>query len=134
MTALWQGQQSAQLDSRLWEQDFGEWEGLSYEAVPDVGTMRPEELAKHRPPGGESFEDVYARVQPALLDAASEWSDARVAIVAHAGVVRAAIALALGSCAGALSFEVRTLSLTHIRVLTGGTYSIGCANWTSTCS
>jgi alpha-ribazole phosphatase len=132
--ALWGGQRSAQIDSRLWEQNFGEWEGLPHEAVPDVGIMRPEELATHRAPGGESFEDVCARVQPALLDAASEWSGARIAVVAHAGVVRAAIALALGSCAGALSFEVRTLSLTHIRVLTGGTFSIGCTNWTPACS
>jgi alpha-ribazole phosphatase len=128
--ALWSGQLRTQLDERLWEQDFGEWDGLPYGEVPDVGVMKPEELAKHRPPSGESFEDVCARVQPALLDAASEWHGKRVAMVAHAGVVRAAIALALGSPAAALSFEVRTLSLTHMRVLVGGAFSIGCTNWT----
>ena len=130
--ALWGGLQDVRLDSLLWEQDFGQWDGMSYEMVPDMGVMKPEALAALRPTGGESFEDVCARVQPALLDAAAEFEGGRVAVVAHAGIVRAAIAMVIGSPAAALSFEVSTLSLTQISIFGDGAFSIGRTNWTPT--
>ncbi|RQP05267.1 MAG: histidine phosphatase family protein [Paracoccus sp. BP8] len=88
----------------LWEQDFGAWEEPGA-IIPDLGPLPPEQLARQRPPGGESFLDMAARVQP-LLDRAR----GTVAIVAHAGTVRAALALAVGPAA--LSFSVAPLSLT----------------------
>ena len=88
----------------LWEQDFGAWEQPGA-AIPDLGPLPSGELARQRPPGGESFLDMAARVQP-LLDRAR----GTVAIVAHAGTVRAALALAVGPAA--LSFSVAPLSLT----------------------
>lgn len=88
----------------LWEQDFGAWEEPDA-AIPDLGPLPPAELARQRPPGGESFLDMAARVQARLLQARGT-----VAIVAHAGTVRAALALAVGPAA--LSFSVAPLSLT----------------------
>ncbi len=89
----------------LWEQDFGTWEGLPYADLPDLGALPPVALAAYRPPGGESFDDMAARVQTRLGRA-----QGCVAVIAHAGVVRAGLALAVGPAA--LSFSVAPLSVT----------------------
>ena len=134
LRAIWGDATQTTEDARLWEQDFGEWDGLSLANVPDIGELSSEQLAEHRPPGGESFQDVCARVQPALLEWVARSSDERLAVVAHAGVIRAALALVFKSddrdCqARALSFAVDPLSLTHLRVHASDTISIACTNW-----
>ena len=123
---LWPASPGPSSDAALWEQDFGAWEGMSHDALPDLGPLGPADLADHRPPGGESFADLCARVAPALIRAST---GGRVAIVAHAGTVRAGLALALGSVPQALAFEVAPLSLTRLRALPGGGWSIGTVNW-----
>lgn len=92
-------------DPALWEQDFGAWEGLPFDALPDLGPLDTAQLARHRPPGGESFADLCARVTPALRALQRD-----TLIVAHAGIVRAALSMVAGD--GALSFAVAPLSLT----------------------
>lgn len=108
-------------DPRLLEQDFGAWEGLPFAELPDLGPLAPEALAAHRPPGGESFLDMAARVRP-VLEAAS----GTTAIIAHAGTVRAALSLVTGPAA-ALAFAVAPLSLT-VMTRHGGQWSIECVN------
>ncbi|MCY1126626.1 histidine phosphatase family protein [Frigidibacter sp. RF13] len=98
-------------DPRLWEQDFGDWEGKSYAELPDIGPLEAADLARHRPPGGESFEDICARIHPALTQIAEAGA---ATLLAHAGTVRAALALALGSVAPALAFDVAPLSVTRL--------------------
>ncbi len=115
----------ATADARLWEQDFGAWEGADPASLPDLGPLSGAALADHRPPGGESFADVCARVAPAL----AALPGGRTAIVAHAGVARAALALALGSPGLGLAFEVAPLSLTVLRRHPGG-WSVACVNRT----
>ena len=115
-------------DTRLWEQNFGVWEGVAYSELPDLGPLSRRELAEHRPPGGESFLDVCQRVAPALQDLANV-AEHRIAVVAHAGTIRAAIALSLGAAfETALAFEIEPLSVTLIRVLPGPAFSIGFVN------
>ncbi|RNF34093.1 histidine phosphatase family protein [Paracoccus methylarcula] len=92
----------------LWEQDYGDWEGQRYEDLPDLGDLEPERIAAHRPKGGESFNDMAARVLPELRSLSDD-----TLIVAHAGTVRAALSLVVG--AAALSFAVAPLSLTIMR-------------------
>ena len=91
-------------DAALWEQDFGLWEDLPPRDLPDLGPLPPQELARHRPEGGESFDDMTARavalLQPINRD---------TLIIAHAGTVRAALSLVVGPAA--LSFAVAPLSL-----------------------
>lgn len=96
----------------LWEQDFGQWEEPGAE-IPDLGPLPLAELAAHRPPGGESFLDMCARVQPVL-----EQVRDTTAIIAHAGTARAALAMAIGPAA--LSFAVAPLSLTILTRTPGG--------------
>ena len=133
--ALWPELLEPETDVRLWEQDFGAWEELSFAAVPDLGTLPPEELVRYRAPSGESFAGLCERTAPALSTLAGRGG--RIALVAHAGTVRAAMALALKSQVAALTFQVAPLSLTRLTVTrsneTGGTnWSIGCVNWTAT--
>lgn len=115
--ALWPDLDAAQ-DDRLWEQDFGAWEGAAYDHLPDLGPMSQAELAVTAPPGGESFADVCARITPALEELARRGG--RIAVVAHAGTVRAALARALGSAPSALAFRIAPLSLTRIEASAAG--------------
>lgn len=103
----------ATIDPRLWEQDFGVWEGMPLAELPDIGPLNRAELARHAPPGGESFTALYARCTPALTELAG--TGGRVALIAHAGTIRVALALAVGSVAAGLAFEVAPLSLTEVR-------------------
>lgn len=112
-------------DARLWEQDFGVEDGMAYTDLPDLGPLPRKALAARRPPGGESFADMVGRVTPALVELSV--AEGPVAVLAHAGTVRAGLALALGSVPAALAFEVAPLSLTRIRCL-GGAYSVACVN------
>lgn len=116
----------------LREQDFGAWEGVPYADLPDIGAMSGAELAQHRPPEGESFADLCARACPVItaLAAAEAVSQTqrKVALVAHAGTIRAALSLAVGQPA-ALSFQIANLSLTRLILLPNGLYSIAGVNW-----
>lgn len=108
----------AETDPRLWEQDFGAEDGIPLADLPDLGPLSREALAARRPPGGESFDDMAARVAPALAALAA--GGGTVAVVAHAGTVRAGLALALGSVPAALAFAVAPLSATRLRRSAGG--------------
>ena len=120
--ALWPGARVAP-DAALWEQDFGAWEGLPAADIPDLGPLSRAELAAHRPPGGESFDDLRARVAPVLAALPA----GRIAIVAHAGTVRAALSLALSDPADTLGFEIAPLSVTLLR-RHGAVWSVGAVN------
>ncbi len=121
-SALWPGVDLA-VDATLWEQDFGGWEGLPLSEIPDLGLQSRARLATHRPPGGESFADLRARVAPAL----EALGPGRIAIVAHAGTIRAALSCALTDPADALGFEIAPLSVTRLTRL-GRVWSIGAVN------
>ena len=125
VAALWPDAQPQQ-DVRLWEQNFGAWEGVAFADLPDLGALSTVDLAAHRPPGGESFADLCQRVAPALTMLSQ--LGGRVAVVAHAGVIRAALGLALGRAEHGLAFQVAPLSLTRLTALPGGLWSIGCVN------
>lgn len=115
-------------DARLWEQDFGGWEDMPYTELPDVGVLSRAGLVDLTGPGGESFRDVVARTAPAFEEAAAQAG--RIAIVAHAGVIRAALALALEAEEAPMAFEIDHFSATRLRCLEGGGFSILSVNET----
>ena len=88
-------------DARLREASFGEWEGLTLEEVsarwPDVVAAWRADSLHTRAPGGETLEQVQARVLLALQDIRSQHPDGDVAIVGHGGSVRAIIAHVLNA-------------------------------------
>lgn len=105
--------------SALHEQDFGDWEGLDWETIgaryTEAANAFWADPAGARPPGGESFETVMARVA-GWIGAAPDEPD--LLIVAHAGPVRAAVAMALDlSPATALRLEIAPLSITRLERL-----------------
>ena len=112
------------IDSRLWEQNFGDHDGLAFDDVPDFGILSREDLAAYCPPGGESFADLCSRVWPALVDIARDTPVASTIIVAHAGVIRAALAWQLGASSLGVGFEIAPLSVTRLRVGSEGPISI----------
>ena len=110
-------------DDRLIEQDFGRFDGAPLADLPDLGPLSGEALAGQAWEGGESFTALCARVAPALDALAGRGP---VVIVAHAGTVRAALAMVTGP-GPALAFSVAPLSLTRLSPYPGG-YAIHCVN------
>lgn len=105
------------LDDRLWEQDYGVWEGKAFEDLPDTGTLDLPALADLKPEQGESFKEVVARVGPAIYEAsvAAREGETTLVIVAHANVIRAALALAILNVPAALAFEIGHVKATRLR-------------------
>lgn len=82
------------LEPRLREFSFGAWEGLTWdeieEANPHLRDSAPTAVKRYCPEGGESFDEVCDRVR-SFLDELGTGDDRRVAIVAHAGPLHAAL-------------------------------------------
>lgn len=101
------------------EQHLGQWQGQrrsTFYAARGVGVrtlwFAP---ADERPPGGESFADLMARVAPAILRLTEEHCGRDIVCVSHGGTIRAAIALALSLAPQtALSFAIDNCSLTRL--------------------
>ncbi|MCB9897178.1 MAG: histidine phosphatase family protein [Planctomycetes bacterium] len=113
------------LDARWREQDMGAWEGrtwaeISAEHGPLVNDYW-DDYVRRAPPGGESLEQLAARVLAAwraqVLDAAHE----RVWLVSHVGVLRVLLCDALGLPIGdALRFAPSAASCTSLALAAAG--------------
>ncbi len=86
-----------EIDPRLTEMTWGEWEGFTLPELRDSFRGTLDELEAQgldfRAPGGESPRDVQARVAPLLAEIAA---GVPTAAVTHKGVIRAVFALATG--------------------------------------
>jgi broad specificity phosphatase PhoE len=114
------------ITSELAEQHFGDWQGLTYaelEARRDGAYHRFWHApASERPPGGESFEDLIARVSAAMERITAEHAGRDIVAVVHGGTIRAALAIALGiEAERALGFAINTCSVTRMDHLDGAT-------------
>jgi probable phosphoglycerate mutase len=87
-----------QIDPRLGEMAWGEWEGKTLAALRarlgPAMTALEERGLDFRAPGGESPREVQARVRPLLAEIAARGTP--TAAVTHKGVIRAVLALATG--------------------------------------
>lgn len=79
-------------DARLRELGFGEWEGRRWESIgEDESGHWGADYWNVSPPGGESYRELYERVGLVLAEIVA--CDARrVAVVTHAGPIRATLA------------------------------------------
>ena len=121
---------AADTDAAFDEQHFGRWTGRTHDDIRGGSEAAYDEFwrapARNQPPGGESFVDQIARVEQGI--AALPAGD--VIVVAHAGTIRAALAIALElSPDKALSFVIDPLSLTLIDRLDTG-WRVGAVNRT----
>ena len=103
-------------DPALREIDFGEWDGLAADEIEDQARLRAfwDEAGRVAPPGGESWDGLRARVDPAV-DALLALGHAEVIVVAHMGVILAQVQRALGvSAYEAFGHPIESLSVTRI--------------------
>lgn len=84
----------------LSEWHVGAWEGRSYLDIkknePDVYKAWSRDPIRNRPPDGESIADMCARIEEQLQQVISQNRNKTVALVTHAGVIRAILLHALG--------------------------------------
>ncbi len=111
----------------LAEQDFGDWQGLSWQQLQTTDNRAYREFWKEpgvkAPPGGESFADVIGRVEEVVGRLTGEHSGSDIVAVAHGGTIRAALAIALGlTPERALSIKTGNLSLTRLDHVADGSW------------
>ena len=91
---------AVETDTRLAEMDYGEWEGLTYAQIEarDLERRRrwEDDPATEHCPGGESGNEVAARVKSFLADAIAPEPAGRILVVAHATLNRILLCVALG--------------------------------------
>jgi alpha-ribazole phosphatase len=114
------------ITSELAEQHFGDWQGLTYAELEAQrgGAYRRfwHSPASERPPGGESFEDVVARVAAAMARITADHAGRDIVAVVHGGTIRAALSIALGiEPERALGFAIDTCSVTRLDHLDSAT-------------
>lgn len=112
-------------EMHLGEQNFGDWQGISWDAMrardQAVYDSFWEKPARNRPPGGESFADMIARVGAVIERYTALHAGKDIVAVTHGGTIRAAIthALEIPPETG-MSFTVDTLSMTRLDHIEGG--------------
>ena len=85
-----------QLDARLKELNFGDWEMQPWDCIPpDVFDVWAYDYANMSPPNGESFTQLYHRVNGFFDEVGGHLNGKNVAIVTHGGVIRSVLAHAL---------------------------------------
>lgn len=98
------------------EQSFGQWNGNKWKELPKKemdGFWK--NYADQKAPNGESFRDLLERVGSRIRSMSAENAGRDLIVVAHAGTIRAALALALDlPLNSALYMSVSNLSLTKI--------------------
>ena len=118
------------------EQHLGAWQGrdrVRFAAErPALAASYWYAPAHERPPGGESFADVCARVRAAVERLTEEFRGRDIVAVAHGGSIRAALAIALALDPQAvLAFAVENCSVTrmdHLDGPSGSGWRIGTVN------
>lgn len=98
---------------------FGDWEGLSFDVIarrwPQENARWWAEPGPARAPGGESFDELRARVRDGVERVHSMVGQGDVIAVAHMGAIMAALALATGMTARqAMGFRIDPLSVTRL--------------------
>jgi alpha-ribazole phosphatase len=115
------------------EQDFGEWTGRSWDEIGPLATHFWKDPIATAPPGGESYHTMCRRVQRRIKACADATGQGEMITVAHAGPIRAALALALDlPVAASLRFEIDVLSLTRIDAIIGDSglsWRVGAVNF-----
>jgi broad specificity phosphatase PhoE len=118
----------------LAEQDFGDWQGLSWPEMEDLDAIAYNNFwqnpTANAPPGGESFHAVIKRCTKVIERLTEHYSGHDIISVGHGGSIRAAIACALElDHTRALSFSIDNLSLTRLDHVDGGTLDGHGATW-----
>ncbi|MDP6953793.1 MAG: histidine phosphatase family protein [Alphaproteobacteria bacterium] len=101
------------------EQCFGDWQGMLYSEIAELEDKPRHRFwfttPEHRPPGGETYLEVMARVNAGVDRISAAHAGRDIVTVAHGGSIRAAVAHALDLDAeGAMTFLFENLSVTRL--------------------
>lgn len=104
-------------EARLMEMHFGAWEGRAWDSIARAELDAwAADLMDYAPPGGESARQLMGRTAALLRDLA-HLPHAHVAIVAHAGAVRALLAHLAGiPLAATLSWDLSYGAVLCVRI------------------
>jgi broad specificity phosphatase PhoE len=84
------------VDERWIELDYGELDGKPFADIPADLWREWRSDPSLAPPGGESLDDVGARVAAACTDLLAEAAESDIVVVSHVSPIKAAVAWALG--------------------------------------
>ena len=102
------------------EQDFGAWTGRTWSEVAPLAPHFWDDPIENAPPDGESYAVMCRRVLRRILAISQAQGNGSIVSVAHAGTIRAALALALDlDFAASIRFEIDPFSLTRIDAFIG---------------
>lgn len=118
---------SISVDDRLRERSFGEWEGEDFptiaERFPKMADEQGVSRNHVRPPGGESFADVYARLQEFTEELISR--NENTVIATHGGTCSVLLSILLG---GGLelsnSFRFSNAAITEVETHWNGKFRL----------
>lgn len=101
------------------EQDFGRWQGLSWEemqaADPAAYARFWRDPTRSAPPEGESFVFHMDRTRAAIERLSAEYPGRDIVSISHGGTIRAAVAMALNlTPEAAMAVVVDNLSITRL--------------------
>lgn len=124
--AKWMGL-GVELRADLRERSFGTWEGIQFSKfIPQMTPAEREnynDAANFRPPNGESFVDVWERLDGFVSDLATEYRD--VLVVTHGGTGSVLVAkLIQAGVASARSFRFGNTGITTLARRSDGHYVI----------
>ncbi len=99
---------------------FGEWDGLT---VAEVQDKYPNEWAQwvsspsYAPPGGESYNEVAARIEPAFTDLALTYPGKTIVVVAHNMVIKTIASLVMQAPIESIfHIDIAPCSITSVNV------------------
>lgn len=84
-------------DERFIELDYGEWEAKPVKEVPAATWAEWRTDLDFRPPGGETLNELGARVRTGLADLAADAMHQDIVVVSHVSPIKASVAWALGT-------------------------------------
>lgn len=105
----------------LMEQNFGLWQSQTWDELSDDPQAMAfwQDPVGHCPPDGESYAQMCKRVQNCIRHLCKTYTGRDLVCVAHAGTIRAAVALALDlDLEASLRLNVETLSLNRLEYFT----------------
>lgn len=107
----------------LMEQNFGLWQSQTWDDLNDDPTAHAfwQDPVGHCPPDGESYQAMCQRVQNCIRHLCKKYQGQDLVCVAHAGTIRAALAMALDlDLEKSLRLNVETLSVSRLEYFQQG--------------
>jgi broad specificity phosphatase PhoE len=116
---------------------MGDWEGLTAEQIRDLDAVAFKawmaDVGRFQFPGGESLQDLEARVLPAFEAIVGRHPGGRVAVVAHGGSNRAILCHALGLGPAQLLALGQDYAALSVLERVGGRWTLRMLNYCEPC-